>query len=177
MRRLLTIPRLALFALLLTAGFLASAHFGGFAQNAQTDRGIVADLISKALSSDTSQVSIGEVNGALSSDVEIRDIVLSDRDGAWLRLDRVRLVWTRSALLLRRLDVDRLEIGKLEILRRPAPQPAGTAPPSNEPILPELPLKLILRALQLNELVLGEPVIGAAARLAAHRRGPARPAQ
>ncbi|CAH1650513.1 conserved hypothetical protein [Hyphomicrobiales bacterium] len=152
---------------LLVAGFLASAHFGGFAQNAQTDRGIVADLISKALSSDTSQVSIGAVNGALSSDVEIRDVVLSDRDGAWLRLDRVRLIWTRSALLLRRLDVDRLEIGKLEILRRPAPQPAGTAPPSNEPILPELPLKVILRALQLNELALGAPVIGVAARFGA----------
>ena len=167
MRRLLTTPRLALFALLLVAGFLASAHFGGFAQNAQTDRGIVADLISKALSSDTSQVSIGAVNGALSSDVEIRDIVLSDRDGAWLRLDRVRLIWTRSALLLRRLDVDRLEIGKLEVLRRPAPQPAGTAPASNEPILPELPLKVILRAFQLNELVLGESLVGVAARLGA----------
>ncbi|TQI76476.1 autotransporter secretion inner membrane protein TamB [Bosea sp. AK1] len=167
MRRLLTIPRLALLALLLTAGFLFSAHFGGFAQNAQTDRGVVADLISKALSSSTSQVSIGEVNGALSSDVEIRDIVLSDRDGAWLRLDRVRLIWTRSALLLRRLDVDRLEIGKLEILRKPAPQPAGAAPPSNEPILPELPLKVIIRALQLNELALGEPVLGVAARLSA----------
>jgi len=108
MRRLFTVPRLALFTLLLTAGFLFSAHFGGFAQNAQTDRGVIADLISKALSSSTSQVSIGQVNGALSSDVEIRDIVLSDRDGAWLRLDRVRLIWTRSALLLRRLDVDRL---------------------------------------------------------------------
>lgn len=154
-----------LFALL-TAGFLVSAHFGGLAQNAQSDRGIVADLISKALSSDTSQVSIGEVNGALSSDVEIRDIVLSDRDGVWLRLDRVRLIWTRSALLLRRLDVDRLEIGKLELLRRPARQPAGAAP-SNEPILPELPLKVILRAFQLNELALGEPVLGAAARLGA----------
>lgn len=158
---------LALFALLLTAGFLASAHFGGFAQNAQTDRGVVADLISKALSSDTSQVSIGEVNGALSSDVEIRNIALSDRNGVWLRLDRVRLVWTRSALLLRRLDVDRLEIGKLEILRKPAPQPAGTAPPSDGPILPELPLKVILRVFQLNELVLGEPVVGVAARLGA----------
>ena len=167
MRRLLTMPRLALFVLLLAAGFLASAHFGGFAQNAQTDRGIVADLISKALSSDTSQVSIGAVNGALSSDVEIRDIVLSDRDGAWLRLDRVRLIWTRSALLLRRLDVDRLEIGKLEVLRKPAPQPAGTAPASNEPILPELPLKVILRAFQLNELALGQPVLGVAARLGA----------
>ncbi|MCU4181961.1 translocation/assembly module TamB domain-containing protein [Bosea sp. BH3] len=167
MRRLLTIPRLALLSLLLVAGFLFSAHFGGFAQNAQTDRGIVADLISKALSSDTSQVSIGQVNGALSSDVEIRDIVLSDRDGAWLRLDRVRLIWTRSALLLRRLDVDRLEIGRLEILRRPAPQPAGSGPPSSEPILPELPLRVILRAFQLGELSLGEPVIGVAARLGA----------
>ncbi|MBN9456458.1 MAG: translocation/assembly module TamB domain-containing protein [Bosea sp.] len=167
MRRLLTLPRLALFAVLLAGGILALGHLAGFAQNAQTDRGIVADLISKALSSDTSQVSIGEVNGALSSDVEIRDIVLSDRDGAWLRLDRLRLVWTRSALLLRRLDVDRLEIGKLEILRRPARQPTGTAPPSDGPILPELPLKVILRAFQLNELVLGEPVIGVAARLGA----------
>lgn len=167
MRRLLTLPRLALFAVLLAGGILALGHLAGFAQNAQTDRGIVADLISKALSSDTSQVSIGEVNGALSSDVEIRDIVLSDRDGAWLRLDRLRLVWTRSALLLRRLDVDRLEIGKLEILRRPAPQPTGTAPPSDGSILPELPLKVILRAFQLNELVLGEPVIGVAARLGA----------
>jgi translocation and assembly module TamB len=166
MRRLLTIPRLALFALLLTAGFLASAHLSGFAQNAETDRGIVADLISRALSSETSQVSIGAVDGALSSNVEIRDIVLSDRDGAWLRLDRVRLVWTRSALLLRRLDVDRLEIGKLDILRRPAPQP-GAASSGNEPILPELPLRVIIRALQLNELALAEPVLGVAARLSA----------
>lgn len=163
----MSLPRLALFALLLVGGLLASAHFGGFAQNAQTDRGIVADLISKALSSDTSQVSIGQVNGALSSDVEIRDVVLSDRDGPWLRLDRVRLIWTRSALLLRRLDIDRLEIGKLELLRKQAPQPAGAAPPSDAPILPELPLKVIVRAFQLNELVLGEPVLGVAARLGA----------
>jgi translocation and assembly module TamB len=162
-----SVRRFALLAILLVAGLLASAHFGGFAQNAQTDRGIVADLISKALSSDTSQVSIGQVNGALSSDVEIRDIVLSDRDGPWLRLDRARLIWTRSALLLRRLDIDRLEIGKLEFLRKQAPQPAGAAPPSDAPILPELPLKVIVRAFQLNELVLGEPVLGVPARLGA----------
>lgn len=172
MRRFLNLfqmnrPRLALLAGLVVAGMIATAHFGGFAQNAQTDRGIVADLISKALSSDTSQVSIGAVNGALSSDVEIRDIVLSDRDGPWLRLDRARLIWTRSALLLRRLDIDRLEIGKLEVLRRQAPQPAGAAPPSDQPILPELPLKVIVRAFQLNQLVLGEPVLGVPATLGA----------
>lgn len=166
MRRFLTFPRVALSAFVLLAGLLASAHFGGFAQNAQSDRGIVADLISKALSSDTSQVSIGAVDGALSSDVTIRDIVLSDRDGPWLRLDRARLVWTRTALLLRRLEVNRLEIGKLEILRKPVPQPA--AAPNNDPILPELPLKVIVTAFQLGELSLGAPVIGTAARLGAN---------
>ncbi len=159
--------RLALPALLLLAALVAFVPFGGIAQNAQTDRGVVADLISKALSSDTSQVSIGAVNGALSSDVEIRDIVLSDRDGPWLRLDRARLIWTRSALLLRRLDIDRLEIGKLELLRKQAPPPPGAAPPPDGPILPELPLKVIVRAFQLNELALGEPVVGVAARLGA----------
>ena len=34
MRRVLALPRYALFGLLLLAALLASAHFGGFAQNA-----------------------------------------------------------------------------------------------------------------------------------------------
>lgn len=159
--------RLALFALLLLAGLVASANFGGFAQNAETDRGVVADLISRALSSDSSQVAIGAVEGALSSDVTIRDIVLSDRDGPWLRLDRARLIWTRTALLRRRLEVNRLEIGRLEILRRPAPQQATVAAGA-QPILPELPLKVIIEAFQLSELVLGAPVLGDPARLTAN---------
>ena len=45
MTRSLTMPRLALFAFLLAVGFVASARFGGFAQDAQTDRGIVANFI------------------------------------------------------------------------------------------------------------------------------------
>ncbi len=161
------LARLALFSILLLAGLAASSRFAGFAQNADSDRGIVADLISRALSTPNNQVSIGDVDGALSSDVVIRDIVLSDRDGAWLRLDRVRLIWTRSALLLRRLEVNRLEIGRLEMLRKPLPPPPGAAPPSDAPILPELPLKVVVSAFQLNELALGEPLVGVAARLGA----------
>lgn len=167
MARKSSFPRLALFAVLLLAGFALSARFTGIAQNAQTDRGVIADLISKALSTQTSQVSIGAVDGALSSDVTVRDIVLSDRDGPWLRLDRARLVWTRTALLFRRLEVNRLEIGRLEILRKPAPQPPG-APVDDAPILPELPLKVIVQAFQLGELALSAPVIGSAASLAAN---------
>lgn len=168
-------PRLivGLVALVIAGALLIFAGLG-FAQNAG-ERGVLADLISKALSSDTSRVSIGAVDGALSSDATIRDIVVSDRDGPWLRLDRARLIWTRSALLLRRLEVNRLELGKLEILRRPVPDPAAPPPADDSPILPELPLKLIVEAFQLGELSLGSTVIGAPARLSANgaaRLGP-----
>ena len=155
-----------LAALVIAAAIVLVTGLGGFAQNAG-ERGVLADLISKALSTDGSQVSIGAVDGALSSDASIRDIVISDRDGPWLRLDRARLIWTRSALLLRRLEVNRLEIGKLEILRKPLPDPAAPPPADNSPILPELPLKVIVEAFQLGELVLGPTVIGAPARLSA----------
>ncbi|PZR94544.1 MAG: hypothetical protein DI537_07255 [Stutzerimonas stutzeri] len=155
-----------LAALVIAAALVLVTGLGGFAQNAG-ERGVLADLISKALSTSGSQVSIGAVDGALSSDATIRDIVISDRDGPWLRLDRARLIWTRSALFLRRLEVNRLEIGKLEILRKPLPDPAAPPPADNSPILPELPLKVIVETFQLGELALGPTVIGAPARLSA----------
>src|SRR5207344_2927228 len=64
------------------------------------------------------------------------------------------------------LEVDRLEIGKLEVLRRPV-SGEEAAPASNEPLLPELPVKIEVKAFSLAELALGEPVVGAAARLSA----------
>ncbi len=126
---------------------------------AQAETTILGDLISRALSTPTTRVSIGAVEGALSSDATIRNIAISDRDGVWLRLDRARLIWRRAALFSRRLEVDRLELGRLEFLRRPLPGEEA-APVSNEPILPELPLKVEVKAFSLGEIALGEPVLG-----------------
>src|SRR5258708_21218186 len=86
-------------------------------------------------------VSIGAVNGVLSSDASISDIVISDRQGPWLKVDKARLVWNRLALFSRRLEVDQLTIGRLELLRRPLPSdtpPLDTG--AQQPILPELPV-------------------------------------
>ena len=82
---------------------------------------MLANLISRALSSPGMSVSIGAVDGVLSSDASISDIVISDRNGPWLKVDKVRLVWNRLALFSRRLEVDQLTIGRLEFLRRPLP--------------------------------------------------------
>jgi translocation and assembly module TamB len=132
---------------------------------ADDDKGMLANLISRALSSRTTRVSVGAVEGAFSSDATVRDIVLSDRDGPWLRIDKARLVWTRAALLRRRLEVDQLDIGDIEFLRRPLktpPNPNAAA----EPILPELPLKVIVKKFAIHQLGLGESLVGVPARLA-----------
>ena len=132
----------------------------------EADKGFLSDLISRALSTPSTRVSIGDVEGALSSDATIRNITISDKDGVWFRLDRVRFVWRRLALLSRRLEIDKLEIGKLEILRRPIPADEAV-PGADQPLLPELPVKVQIADFLLRELSLGAPVIGTAAQLTA----------
>ena len=158
MQRLL--PQFRLMALL-----VALIALGSQARATEADKGMLANLLSRALSSETTSVSIGAVDGVLSSDASISDIVLSDRDGPWLKIDKVRLIWNRLALFSRRLEVDQLTIGHMQVLRRPlGPE---TPPPDGGPgsILPELPLKVIVKQFALQELSLGEPVAGVAARL------------
>ena len=116
--------RWILAAAFLSVAALFAALFGtDDTRAADGEKTVLGGLLSKALSTPSSQVSIGAVDGALSSDATIRDVVISDSDGPWLKLDRARLVWRRLALLSGRLEVDSLEIGRLEVLRRPVPGP------------------------------------------------------
>ena len=155
-----------LFTSLKTLALIAFLALCASAHAAESDKGVLADLISRALSSPGMSVSVGAVDGVLSSDASISDIVISDRNGPWLKVDKARLVWNRLALFSRRLEVDQLTIGRLEFLRRPLP--SETPPPdtgARQPILPELPVKVLIKQFGVQELSLGEPVVGVAARL------------
>ncbi|MCB5174234.1 translocation/assembly module TamB domain-containing protein [Microvirga lenta] len=150
--------------LLLAGAILFTLTLG--TRSDEADRGFLAGLISRALSTPSTQVSIGAVEGALSSDATIRDITISDREGVWFRLDRARIVWRRLALLSRRLEIDTLDIGQVQILRRPIPADETVAG-ADEPLLPELPVKVQIEDFSLQELTLGQPILGVAARLTA----------
>lgn len=133
---------------------------------AEDDKSVLADLVSRALSTPTSRVAIGRIEGALSSDAMIHTIEISDRDGVWLKLDRARIVWRRLALLSRRLEIDKLQVDRLEIFRRPVPAETPVAG-EHQPILPELPVKVEIKNFALAELKIGEPLLGTAARISA----------
>lgn len=155
------------------AGLVYYAGSSGGPSESGDQKSLLASVIEKALSTPDMKISIGAVDGPLSSDATIRDVMLSDAQGPWLKLDRARLVWTRSALLTGQLLVKSLEIGHLEILRKPlpakAPPPApAEADQSSAPFaLPRLPMKVVVGAFTLARLDLGEDVIGLAARLGA----------
>ncbi len=153
-------------AALLPAVLLALALAGppGRAQTPAEDQGLLAGFLSRLLSTPTSRVSIGAVDGALSSDATIRNVAVADDAGVYLTIDRIRIDWRRTALLQRRIEVERLEIGRIVLARRPA---AVSGEPEPGPILPELPLALRVGAFTLGELALGQAVLGAPARLAA----------
>lgn len=160
------IRSLTLLTIFLAMALVASWFIVSRPSQAQSDQGVLASLISRLLSTPTTRVTIGSIEGALSSNAVIRDVRIADRNGVWLNLDRARLVWSRTALLRGRLQVDELTIDRLRVQRRPLPAEEG-APVSDEPILPELPVRVIIDRFALQELALGEPVLGTEARLSA----------
>ncbi|HYF56413.1 MAG TPA: translocation/assembly module TamB domain-containing protein [Salinarimonas sp.] len=147
---------------------LAALLLGPSPGRAQSDQGVLAGLVSRLLSTPATRVSIGAVEGALSSNAVIRDIQVSDREGVWLRVDEARLTWSRAALLRGRLQVDLLEIGRVDLPRRPLP--GEETPPADGPLLPELPVRVAVGRFALSELALGAPWLGTAARLSAEGR-------
>jgi translocation and assembly module TamB len=131
LRRSMMIGALAILAIAaaLTLGSTLASR------SADDDKGVLASLLSRVLSTPTTQVSIGQIDGALSSDATIHNITIADRDGVWLKLDKARIVWSRTALLVhQRLEVDKLEVSDLEILRRPLPSDQAVAN-NDQPIL------------------------------------------
>ena len=158
--------RLLFSALFVVATALCLALFAVVGQAANEEKGVLASLISKALSTPATRVSIGAIDGALSSDAVIRDIQISDRDGVWFKLDRARIVWRRVALLSRRLEIDRLELGKIEISRKPVPAEKPVVGEA-QPLLPALPVKVQIKSFTLEQLSIGKPILGTAAHVAA----------
>jgi translocation and assembly module TamB len=119
-----------------------------------------------------SGLQIGALEGAPPFSLTLRDVSLSDAQGAWLTLDRTRLDWSPLSVLGGTAEVETLALGRLEIARAPvAPpeaEPEAAPDETEEPglALPELPVGLRVRDFSVERLVLGEPLLGERLELA-----------
>lgn len=95
-------------------------------------------------------------------------IAVSDAQGVWLVLERVRLDLAPAALLSRRVRITGVEAARIAVDRAPvaAPaQPEPATPPQPGPLLPGLPVSLSLDRLAVDSIELGPALAGQAVRL------------
>lgn len=125
-------------------------------------RNWVAAIASQLASSGDIRVRIEGLHGALPGGVRIARIEVADGEGAWLRLDGVRVDWRPRALLDGHLDIAALTVDEGRMLRRPqgGGDDAGGAAP-----WPSLPVALSVGRFATDSLRLDAPVLGAPASI------------
>ncbi len=133
----------------------------------ETDKDFLTRTIQDALSGAGRAVSIDGFRGALSSSASFDQMTIADDEGVWVTLSEVTLVWTRSALLRGRLEVDTLSAKRLDLPRLPKTQETETLPDAEaKPFsLPDLPVSVNIADFSVEQIHLGAPILGEAAQL------------
>ncbi|MCI5085819.1 MAG: hypothetical protein MRY67_07870, partial [Rhodovulum sp.] len=91
---------------------------------AERDRGALQAFLEDKLSTAGRDIRIEGFEGALSSNATLDSLTIADANGVWITLSDVSLVWSRTALLRGRLEIETLSAGEIAIPRRPLPAPA-----------------------------------------------------
>nr|WP_246499749.1 translocation/assembly module TamB domain-containing protein [Azospirillum soli] len=147
------------------AAFAADTEGGGWGP-ANAVRRWIADTIEKSVSGPDLQVKIGTLSGAVPFDFTVSDITVADREGIWLRLERVHMNLAPTALLRGQAKADVVEAARVIVERAPAPSETPPEPQQGPTsLLPDLPVGVAVGRLALDELRLAEPLLGQAAVL------------
>ncbi len=137
-------------------------------QAQEEDGGMLANFLQDTLSGDNRNIEVKGLQGALSSKATIEELTVADDDGIWLTIKNAELDWNRLALIRGQFSVNALTAQKIDIARTPgtttteAPAPTAETQPFQ---LPELPVAIEIGEIRVNNLSLGEPVIGVPAEL------------
>lgn len=128
---------------------------------AQQEKSWFLQFVENQLSTPNRKISISDIEGVLSSKATIGSITIADRQGVWLKITNASIDWNRSALFLKRLDINKLGADSIEMLRKPLPDKnALPSPESSSFQLPELPLSVNLRSLAVAKVSFGDGVFG-----------------
>ncbi|HTQ37140.1 MAG TPA: translocation/assembly module TamB domain-containing protein [Steroidobacteraceae bacterium] len=102
-------------------------------------------------------VRLAGLAGSFPSDLQLRQLQVSDARGPWLSAANITLRWSPLSLLARHVRIERLELDTLTIARMPVATPAARR--SSTPSVPHVDLDhLVIHTLQLGTELAGAEV-------------------
>lgn len=161
---MMRVPKFVRFLPLLGLLLLAVPVFSQ-SENPEEEKSWFLGFVERQLSAPNRQIAISEIQGVLSSKAAIGKITVADRQGVWLTITNARIDWSRLALLRGRLDINTLAADSIDIARKPLPDESLPSPESSGFQMPELPVAVYLRQLDVPRLALGPNVVGPQAEI------------
>ncbi|KQT45871.1 hypothetical protein ASG47_13070 [Devosia sp. Leaf420] len=154
--------RLALVGLILVPMTAIPATLMAQDGSDQEQKDWLTSFVQDRLSTPERQITLSNIEGALGSDVTIREITISDQQGVWLRVNNASLNWSQTALFTGRLQVNSLKADSIEYLRNAVPAEGVDLPPpeAGSFSVPEFPVAIELGELSIPKVTFGEGVFG-----------------
>jgi translocation and assembly module TamB len=119
---------------------------------------LIADAIESAASTPGEfEIAIDRLEGSLPHEIRLSGVHLRDRDGLWLSIGSLALDWSPLALLSRRLQIDDLRLAGVVLERLPA---SADTEPSAGGGLPGIPVSIAANRVDVEDLTIGEAIIG-----------------
>ncbi|WP_051960723.1 translocation/assembly module TamB domain-containing protein [Devosia riboflavina] len=114
------------------------------------------------LSTPERQIRLSNIDGALGSDVSIREITIADQQGVWLRVNNASLNWSQAALFTGRLQVNSLKAESIDYIRNAIPAEGVDLPPpeAGSFSVPEFPVAINIGELSVPRVTFGDGVFG-----------------
>ncbi len=131
--------------------------------NNEEQKDWLTSFVEGQLSTPERQIRLSNIEGALGSDVSIRQITISDAEGVWLRVNNASLNWNQAALFTGRLDVRTLRADSIEYIRNAIPVEGAVdlpAPEAGTLEIPDFPVAIQLGELSVPSVTFGEGVFG-----------------
>nr|WP_314258070.1 translocation/assembly module TamB domain-containing protein [uncultured Devosia sp.] len=131
--------------------------------NNEEQKDWLTSFVQDRLSTPERVIRLSNIDGALGSNVSIREITISDAEGVWLRISNASLTWNQAALFLGRLEVQSLKADSIDYIRNAVPaEGAVDLPPAEAGSfqVPEFPVAVILQELSVPSVTFGENVFG-----------------
>ncbi|WP_245525519.1 translocation/assembly module TamB domain-containing protein [Mesorhizobium sp. M00.F.Ca.ET.216.01.1.1] len=153
MKMLKRILRIVLYTLLI----VMAATAGALVVLTKTERGRdnLAGIVSTMASTPDRKVTVSGIDGIWSGALRLDQVVLEDREGAWLVARNVAVDWSPLALLWKSFSADRIATDRIELARLPVartqPSQGGTT---------TLPVSIDIKQIDLSEIALGPDLAG-----------------